>query len=150
MSYIRFGCKPLTNDLIKNGFYQFKKSNQFPKSIILYLMSAKNKSSKLSDSNEGKIALGFLLGFYDGDGHFNGGKGAEIYNTKKNFLLQLKDLYEIKNEIRLDKKKQIDENTGKVLRKNCWRLAIGPDLFDEMISSYSNSMNRKRNNKKIK
>ncbi len=143
-SYISFSCKPISQDLQKNGFFDFKSDARVPNFIVELIDVAKSKGEHLSDSLEGRLALSFLLGFYDGDGTYGGGSHAVIYNTRRDFLLEVKSLYGIDNRVRQVKKEVLDESTGRVVRKTIWALTLGPEIFNGMMASFINSMQRKR------
>ena len=57
--------------------------------------------------------LAFLLGFFDGDGTWNGGRSAEIYSSNKVILTDIKKKFKIKYPIRTTKEAVIDKLTGK-------------------------------------
>jgi len=66
MSYIQFVCKSMGQDLIKNGFLDFKSEGKVPNFVLSSIKKAlRDKSHRLSEIFEGRIALAFLLGFYD-------------------------------------------------------------------------------------
>jgi len=95
-------------------------------------------------SLEGRLALNFLTRFYDGDGNYRGGMSARIINTKKEFLEEVADLYEIPNKVHLNNEKRIDKKTNKILWKTKYQLHLSPDIFKQMLISYKNSLQRKR------
>ncbi len=100
-------------DLESLGIFQFKIDGELPNIIKLLNTEAKKKNpnGKLKETKEGRLALMFLLGFYDGDGHWDGGMAAVIYNTKKKFLLQVKQYFESPNNVRQIYKGLIDEES---------------------------------------
>ncbi|MHA1499552.1 MAG: hypothetical protein ACTSRT_18645, partial [Promethearchaeota archaeon] len=66
---VKFGCKPMAEDLMKYEFVDFKKGRiGLPPLVIRTLIEAKRlalKSNiKYHQTIEGKCALSFLLGFY--------------------------------------------------------------------------------------
>ena len=145
-SIIRFCCKTMWRDLESLGIFQFKIDGELPNIIKLLNTEAKKKNpnGKLKETKEGRLGLMFLLGFYDGDGHWDGGMAAVIYNTKKKFLLQVKQYFESPNNVRQIYKGLIDEESGEIKHKPCWELYLGKDLFDGILSSNYNSLQRKR------
>jgi len=145
-SIIRFCCKTMWQDLENLGNFQFKDDGELPNIIRSLIKKAKKKNPNgtLKETKEGRLALMFLLGFYDGDGHWDGGMSAVIYNSKKQFLKQVKQYFESPNEVRRGFRGKIDEETGELIQKPGWVLYLGPDLFDGILSSYVNSLQRKR------
>ncbi len=147
MSYIVFGCKPMFKDLIKYGL-TYSKLQQLPAIINNFIDKAKIELSqgkftsyeidsfKLLDSKHwyytpsGRVTLAWLLGYYDGDGHYMGGKSATISSSNESLLKQIKNSFMIKNPVRKYKYSK--------------SLSLGPKLFEAMILSYKNSMKRKR------
>ena len=142
-SVVKFSCKPMADDLRNLKFLDFKYGNiGLPPIISLNITNAKREVSKHYNSTNwyytrfGMNALSFLLGFYDGDGHYRGGLSAAIYSTNKLFLDEVKVLFEIQNRVRLHS----------VFKKypNEYSLTLGPNLFIAMLESYKDSMRRKR------
>ena len=148
---LRFACKPMGIDLDKLGFRSSKnKLNALPNYVIQCLNKAKKKSKRENigwwQTLSGKVALGYLLGFYDGDGTYKGGKSAGIYAKNKTYLNHIKELFEIKNKIITTK---IPGEIGMVFDqecelKGCYRISLGPKLFEMMMKSYEGSLKRKR------
>ena len=148
-SEAQFYCKEMIRDLDRLGFFQFKHDGELPDIVKLFITKAKrevskNPSLRLSDIYEGRIALTFLLGFFDGDGTHRGGMSAKITNTKKTFLDQIVQYFECKNKVSLSYEEVIDDETGEIVRKRVWELYLGAELFQELLLSYDNSMVRKR------
>ncbi|MBA7504718.1 hypothetical protein ES706_03372 [subsurface metagenome] len=88
------------------------------------------KSKRWYFTKSGKLALAWLLGFYDGDGHYGGERSASIASSSKTFLESIKRVFLSKNSVRIYEKSK--------------SLTLGPDLFEAMIWSYNKSMPRKR------
>jgi len=140
---LRFICLPMGEVLMKNGKFgsgSEDRKKRVPKIIRNLLNTAFHNYHRLSDSQEGKIGLAWLLGYFDGDGtvYYNR-KGykfsGEIISSSKGLLDDIRNLYKIKNVLGFKDKKQ-----------KTYRLAIGADLYREMMAVYSNSMQRKRPN----
>jgi len=141
-SRLWFGCKPMADALRDLGFTKFKEYKAGLPEIIKSMILSTRSISKTSYIPwyaviEGKFALAFLLGFYDGDGTYHGGMSASICNTNKKFLTELKIYFGIKNRIL---KSGISEENHKQL----FKLALGPDIFKLMLESFKFSMKRKR------
>lgn len=139
MSYLRFTCLPMGEALVNNSKFGSGSSDdkkRVPK-VIKKLMDFNQKQS-LSNSEERKIGLDWLLGYFDGDGtvYYNR-KGlkfsGEIISSSKALLQDIKNVYRIYNKIGFK-----DKNQG------TYRLAIGPEIYKKMMSVYSNSLQRKR------
>ncbi|MCK4381996.1 MAG: hypothetical protein KAW66_01755 [Candidatus Lokiarchaeota archaeon] len=84
-----------------------------------------------------------MLGIYDGDGK----EGRTIiYSTNYSVLLQIKNVYKIKTEIRKREVEKIPEELKfKIKRtKPIYEVALLPNLLNKMMNSYGNSLTRKR------
>ena len=145
---IRFQCKPMSNDLKKHGFLKFKKNlKDLPVAVKDSIKKAKKQAKEQKDikwpyTTNGKNACAWLLGFYDSDGTYRGGRTGIIYSSGKNLLLNLKNYYEIPNSPFINskrKKKNLDETKSKM-----YGLTIGPEMFEAIMKSYKQSMKRKR------
>ncbi len=157
MCYVIFGCKPMSQDLIEHGFRETTsktepKLKQLPPFIINLITKAKMEASHrlfITDNidsirisklrqwyytQSGSLALAWLLGFYDGDGHHMGGRSASIGSSSQSFLSQIKQDFMARNQVR---------------KYDCPSLSLGPYLFDAMMFSFKNSMARKRFDAKI-
>lgn len=77
---------------------------------------------------EEDIALAFLLGFFDGDGTWCGGRSAEIYSSNKVILMDIKRKFKIKYPVRTTKDAVIDELSEKIIHRAAHRLTLGADL----------------------
>lgn len=145
-SRVIFGCKPMWYDLKKLGIFDFKNSGKAPRIIkqLINMAKHKNPMSQLISSKEGRLALNFLIGFYDGDGNYRGGMSARILNSKKTFLEEIVDLFEIPNKVKINAEKYIDKETNKVIWKTKYQLHLGTDLFNQILLSYEKSLERKR------
>lgn len=93
-----------------------------------------------------KFNLTWLLGYYDEDGTYRGGKGAAIYSSNKNFLGPVKKYFDIKNKILTVAKPTEDVDvlgSYTVKTKGLYSLQIGEYLFDSFMDSYRFSVKRK-------
>ena len=112
----------LCDDLMKHGV-MLRKSK-----IIEY----PEHSLKTREDN-----LSFLLGCFDGDGT----EGTSCITSGSNkFLEQIKDKFNIPNKIGTDIRE--DKNSGNTYKNH--NLYLGAKLFNEMLDSYENSLERKR------
>jgi len=151
MVYIRFGCKPMTNQLEELGFSSSKAER---KSIPDYVEQAYREAKTISKqtnldwwlTDPGKVALAFLLGFFDGDGSYLGGRKTRIFSSNKGFLEQVKELFEIKNEVLtvVPSGELAWAFDRQHVSKGFYSLGLGPRLYDMMMNSYEDSMQRKR------
>jgi hypothetical protein len=139
MSYLRFICLPMGKALINNGKFGSGSSDDKKRvpNVIKKLMDFDQKQS-FSDSEERRISLAWLLGYFDGDGTvYYDRKGlkfsGEIISSSKALLQDIIDIYKIYNKIGFK-----DKNQG------TYRLAFGPEIYKKMMSVYSNSLQRKR------
>ncbi len=117
-TYIEFTCKPMYETLER---IKFKGSPQF--------------------SNR-EYLLGWLLGFYDGDGI---SKRTDICSSDRHLLEQIKDKFNIRYEVKL-KLDPNDLSDDVIIKTNkpLWRLALGATLFNELLRNYKYSLERKR------
>jgi len=148
---IKFVCRPMAQDIDNLGFQSSKADQKFVPDYIVQALKEAKRISKQTNIDwwltlPGKVALAFLLGFYDGDGTYRGGRSARIYASSKQFLEHIKELFEIKNKV--FKAMEPGEETWvldrKCVSKGFYSLALGPKLYDMMINSYKYSMKRKR------
>ncbi len=142
MSKVRFTSKIMAEELYNNGFFsQSSKERKLPEIILSRIKEAESIGKNLSESKSGAIALSFLLGFYDGDGNYRGGRSARIYSSSKELLEEIKDVYKIKNKVN-----PLRPNFGEdVIKKDSmYYITPGPDLFEQMLKTYKDSMQRKR------
>jgi len=118
MTYIEFTCKPMYETLEE---INFKKFPQFSKREYL---------------------LGWLLGFYDGDGI---SKRTDICSADKHLLELINDKFNIRYPVSL-KLNPSDLSNDVIIKSNkpIWRLTMGATLFNELLKNYKNSMERKR------
>ncbi|KKN00365.1 hypothetical protein LCGC14_1138560 [marine sediment metagenome] len=125
--YIIFTCKPLFQDLVNNGLRVLKEGSEF--------------SMNLGDNN---LSYSLLLGFYDGEG----GEGTtRIYSTNYALLSQIKKSYVLKAEIREHIIEEVPDEVKKEFisrTKPMYDLALGAELLNKMMSSYADSLERKR------
>jgi hypothetical protein len=144
-SELRFKCKPMSDDLKRLGFLDFKqKLEKIPPPIKEIINQAKLKGQSENhlwlNTEEGKIACGFLLGMYDGDGTYKGGCSAIVYSSSKHLLQDIKQNYEIPNKVRVHSYK---ESEG-IKEPNMYVFGLGSEVFYGIMKSYKDSMQRKR------
>ncbi|MFX1313743.1 MAG: hypothetical protein ACFFHD_14225 [Promethearchaeota archaeon] len=148
MTFVRPVCKPMVTDLCNLGYCLKKASRKnLPKFVIDLITEAKHKNWRnWQISQEGKKATTWLLGFYDGDGSYYGFHTARIRSVSKNLLKQIKNYFDIPNQIRT----VIEPDTEclifdyKILLKGYYQLNLGGLLFRSMLQNYKKSMVRKR------
>lgn len=83
----------------------------------------------LLNSIEGRLALTFLRGFYDGDGHWYGKLQSNVTNSNKKLLEDIKNFYFSPNLVRP--------------HKNGVVLTLGSKLTDAMFQAYEKGLKRK-------
>ena len=128
-SYVQFKSRGMVEDLLKNGFSSSANNRGLPDFVWI---------------SKEKLALAFLLGFYDGDGSWFGGRSAEIYSSNKELLIQIKQAFKIEYPVRKTKDQVVDDLTGQIIHRAAHRISLGAELFEDMIGSYNGSMERKR------
>jgi len=146
-----FVCKPMVDKIDDIGFQRSKAEQKFvPDYVVQALREAKRTSEKTHIdwwlNLPGQVALAFLLGFYDGDGTYQGGRQTRIYANSKELLEHIKELFEIKNDVLTAKAPGEDAWAfdRKYISKGFYSLALGPKIYDMMINSHKDSMKRKR------
>ncbi|MBA7571573.1 hypothetical protein ES708_13338 [subsurface metagenome] len=150
-AYLKFICKPMAQDIDDLGFQSSKAEQKFVPDYVIQALKKAKKIAKQTNIDwwltiHGKVALAFLLGFYDGDGTYKGDRQARIYVSSKDFLEHIKKLFKIKNKIitAVAPGEDIWVFDQKYISKGVYSLALGPKLFDMMMNSYEYSMERKR------
>jgi intein/homing endonuclease len=148
---LQFICKPMAADIDNLGFQSSKAEQKIvPDYVIEAIKEAKEKTKQTNIdwrlNLPGQIALAFLLGFYDGDGTYIGGKSAVIYSSSKQFLEHIKELFGIRNKVleAIAPGKEVIVFDNDFISKGSYSLALGSKLFEMMINSYQHSMKRKR------
>ena len=58
--------------------------------------------------------------------------------------IQIKQAFKIEYPIRKTKDQVVDDLTWQIIHRAAHRISLGAELFEEMISSYDGSMERKR------
>jgi len=142
VSEVRFGSKELYNDLVRLGFFNMRGN-----------MNARRLPDKIVFSNNNCIAFAFLLGFFDGDGtYYRNTNNARIYSSSKQVLEQIKELFNIKHDVKKYKiSNTFAEITDEIKDNNIIRevkysyyLVLDRERYEQMINSYSGGLNRKR------
>lgn len=146
---ISFSSAEMAQDLLDLGFREMKENVQgIPEFVISLIRSAKSqvKGSSLhwATTYNGRIACAWLLGFYDGDGTFLGGRQARVYNSNKKILEDIKEYFGVENNVNAQtpRDKIIDSDIQS--KKPMYYLTLGPEVFEAIIFSYDHSMQRKR------
>ncbi|MBY9010436.1 MAG: hypothetical protein KGD74_11275, partial [Candidatus Lokiarchaeota archaeon] len=149
--FIAFVCRPMAQALKKEGIYGSKyERKSVPNFVEQAVDLAKEEAERVgihwSETEYGRVAHAWLLGFYDGDGSYRGGYSAVIYSSSQDLLHNIKDLFEIENDVNTKVNPgdlEICFNTWQV-SKGFWSLTLGPDVFRRILKSYTGSMQRKR------
>jgi len=129
----------MANNLINLGMNYIFDSNK----------GARKKVPNLVDLGEKNLMLAYLLGFYDGDGTkaYNQKDGRicpSIASSVRSFLVKIKRYYNIKNIIQKSTIERYDYNRNIFIRGTGYKLNLGHDLFEMMMSIKINSLRRKR------
>jgi len=152
---LSFGCKSMVADLKDLGFFESRgemNKRGLPNSILFHIKKANKLGGDWSKSKSGRIALTFLHGFFDGDGHHYGGLCGTVYSSSRAFLELLKRLYNINNEIRMKLHKSVPNDSKVIYVKEIhgegmrasYYLTLGAELYKKMISSYNIGLDRKK------
>lgn len=157
---LSFGCKSMVEDLINLGFFESRgemNSRQLPHSILFHIAKANEIGGDWSRSKSGGIALAFLHGFFDGDGHYYGGSCGSIFSSSRIFLESLKGFYNIDNEIREHFHKSVPNDSQVIYVKEMqdegvkasYHLTLGTELYKKMMRGYPYGLERKSPEKEI-
>jgi hypothetical protein len=119
---IVFGCKKMSADLMRQG-----------------VSIRKSKIIECPELVSRELELAFLLGFYDGDGTQN---KTTISTGSKLFLDEVKNRFDLRYIIKETSGEFVI--CGKSTVATGYRMNLGPELFNEMMHNYTNSMTRKR------
>lgn len=158
LASMTFGAKKMSDALKSYGFSELKRGQEgVPNFVKNALLEAKQIDSETNipwyETKPGKIALAWLLGFYDGDGSYRGGRCAVIYSSNKKLLDEVKILFESKNKVRPSRKDSLTEtefvglfyDKETITSKQLYQLYLGPELFDNIMGiQYKKSLERKR------
>ena len=109
----------MSNDLMKHG-----------------VLHRKSKIIQLPFLSSRELYLAFLLGYFDGDGEAG---TSRIFSGSKRLLKQIKTKFCITYKIQKDIR---ETEEGEIL--SCYALSLGAELFNEILSNYERSLNRKR------
>ncbi len=148
-SRIKFSSEKMAKDLESLGFRGSKNSTIGIPNVIKQVVSkgkqvGLNKKIDWKSTKFGKIALAWLLGFFDGDGTYIGGNQAKIYNSNKKLLDEIRNYYEIVNNVHRQSENDKFYDTDIESKLPIYYLTLGPEIYELMISSYQDSMQRKR------
>lgn len=157
---IRFDCSEMKSDLENLEFLKLKtRENGLPVFIKTLVSQAKKEASKTnihwSETYSGMMAFSWLLGFYDGDGTYLGkyqaGESARIYSTNKILLEEIKNTFEVENNVLTNHKFNEEVLLVAAHALDTYKtsvdihlLTLGPIILSRMINSYEDSMTRKR------
>jgi len=124
---VKFLVSKSGTKIVKLRIYSIK----MVRDLLLHgVVPAKTKIFNLPELESRELELAFLLGFFDGDGT----EGTSIITSSN-----LKFLRQIKLKMNL--------STNPVPKKpRGFYLALGAELFNEMVDNYPNSMKRKAKN----
>lgn len=145
---LRFKSKLMARDLTNLGFLKLK---SYKEGLPSYVKSAIQKA-RLEDKDQwwlndsSKIALAWLLGFYDGDGTLDDNRYSMIYSNNKKLLQEIKQFFRVKSNIKVMKEEGEIDNIFErdFLSKGSYKLYLGVDLTQKLMLIYEHSMYRKR------
>ena len=158
MVYLKFVCKPMALDLYNHGFQDLKESSiGIPNFVKFAIQDAKNKASLSRSTNwkkyfEYKLALAWLLGFFDGDGTINEDtKLVRIYSNNKILLEDIKYYFDIENYSVLTNHKgqkveflDVNSENSFIISKPQYSLQLDWNFFKFFARIYNKGINRKR------
>ena len=126
--YLEFKNKDFTDNLENLGIPLGKKSNKI----------------KFPNLGNKKLQLAFLLGFFDGDGTLRFSKsgkinGAKISSNSRKFISAIKNLFNL-NYVISHAKYELKDGS----KSTNWRINLGLDLYNQMMSLQLKSLERKR------
>lgn len=151
---LSFGCKSMVEDLKDLGFFESRgemNKRRLPHSIIFHITQVNKIGGDWFKSKSGKIALAFLHGFFDGDGHSYSVSCGAVYSSSRTFLKHLKKLYNIDNTIRERFHKSVPNDSQVIYVKErqdegikpSYYLTLGSELYKKIMRSYDNGLKRK-------
>ena len=127
-AYITFNCREMTEDLGKLGLISSKENRKgvpeyIRKAMVVSFEVLKRKYTgpkHIASTPSGRIALGWLRGAYDGDGHSD---RTELGSASKMFLESIKKTFKIKYPVRPHHS-----------APDFWILTLGARLYNAMTS----------------
>ena len=127
-AYITFNCREMVEDLDKLGFVSSKEKARDVPDYIKDAMSLAFKSlnrkyvgpKHIASTPSGRIALTWLRGAYDGDGHSD---RTELGSASRQFLESIRQVFKIRYPVRPHSS-----------APNFWILSLGARLFNAMSS----------------
>jgi hypothetical protein len=145
---IRFGCKPMYEDL-KNNFIGSKdKYKEIPEQIRDLIEEAKLEHYELwYETTAGLTVFSWLLGFYDADGSYLGFNYGVLYSSNNKYLTKIREVFDIKSEVDtyVEPGTVVEIFDRECISKGMYGLRISShDVFIKMINSYKDSLQRKR------
>jgi hypothetical protein len=119
---IGFGCKRITNDLLRHG-----------------LKFLKSKTMEYPKLNRRDLELAFLLGYFDGDGKQ---RTTRLFSGSRRFLEQVSKRFDL--QFKAHENRRESRLNGRKIKGTEYYMHLGAKLFNEMMENYENSMPRKR------
>jgi len=145
---LKFVCKPMYGELENLGdIGSGTEKKKVPPLIKNLVEVAKQKSSDdWMSTLEGRTALAWLLGTYDAEGTYQGHYIGVIYSSQREYLKEIKELFEINTKVSVIEEPGVKIVFGKVCNaKGCYRLSISSkNVMIAMMENYWYSLNRKR------
>jgi hypothetical protein len=152
---VRFGCKVMYQDLFLRYNLPLPNSDPkirgIPEVVKNEILKAKSNARALGihwfNTESGKNALAWLLGYFDGDGQYfrKGRYVAKIFSASRSILKEIENYFESPNKVRLGKRVILSkEQKARGTIGECWYLTLGPELYKGMLEAYTNSLQRKR------
>ena len=152
---LSFGCRSMVRDLINLGFFESRgemDDRQLPHSILSHIEKANRIGGDWSRFKSGRIALAFLHGFFDGDGHYYGGSCGAVFSSSETFLEDLKKIYNIDNTIRDHFHKSVPNDSQVIYVKEMqdegikpsYHLTLGSELYKKMMRVNDNGFGLER------
>jgi hypothetical protein len=124
--YLRITNNKMANELEKQGFSSSKAKRKFLPSFYTYEIN-----KKITSIDKNKLLLGFVRGYYDGDG-FSG--TTRKCSSSKQFLIRIKHSLKITNKVlKINNSRIYKDEFGKLhIERGQYSLFIGVRLFNEM------------------
>ncbi|MHA1490451.1 MAG: hypothetical protein ACTSRI_12455 [Promethearchaeota archaeon] len=145
---LRFGCKPMCQELEEAGLFGSKSERkEVPPPIRALIETARaKKGNQWFNTDEGRTALAWLLGFFDADGQHRYILSANLGSSSEQLLEEIKEIYCIKWKV---KTKTEPGDVKFVFNRACitkgfHTITLGTDIFKKMINSYGGGLKRKR------
>ncbi len=117
------------------------------KEIFKVKLKVKQLNIHWFNTEFGKNALTWLLGYFDGDGQYvkSGWFVTKIFSSGRSSLAEIKNSFESPNKVRLGRRLTLSKEQKSIgTIGECWYLKLGSELYKAMLEAYPDCPLRKR------